>query len=296
LADDYAKPVYTLLARRGAGDLTLDPPVLVSPTWTDKQTPNHAEGLLAKWAGQNMTSVQSLIVDWYTRGVQLVGLDAKGGTDEGIFSTSHGAHYLWARAAILYFGMRYFNVQVTATMVKIWKQSMAAARLLATPQWILANPGARHLDSSDQRREINATFKWLDTGSLKPVPKTLDTAASWLALKIFRDIEAACKRGEDWAQPWPDVLKEIRSARYPEDLPPLKNVLIVERSAIGHVAEFHTTVRMSAPVMVWAVANYNDRDLFGGPITYGSPGTPAPRCPGGPGKIYRFPIAGGGAK
>jgi hypothetical protein len=294
---------YAAAAQRWITDPAGGPPVVVREDWTSGETPNHCEQRLAAWAGQHLPSVRDLILFWYGENLRAVGMDAKGGTDEAIFSTSHWGHFGAARGPLLLFALRSGDKEVAEAIANVWRMSLAAAILLATPAWRIVSPGARHTgpkDGADQRTETNATFQWLGTGKLARRPKVLDTAPSWLGLSALLKIEAASKAGEPWARPWPEMLAWIRSAEPKRDLPPLKNQLVVERSKAGHVAHFETTNKMGGPAD-WACAEYSKGKAG---ESYGFPaGSTPPPCPGGPGEIFRFPVAGskrgaapGGAK
>lgn len=305
MGDDYAKPIVMWIGKPAGG-----PPVTVKPDWTSGQTPNHCEELLAAWAGQNLPSARDLILDWYGPNLKLIGDQAKGGTDEALFSKSHWGHFGAARGPILLFSMRSGDQPVTDLLVSNWKGNLAAARLVALPSWsTLVVAGSRFSDDSDQRMEAATTFAWLDHGAdPKPtgvehssirMPKTMFNAPSWLGLYALTLIAAAWQKGEKWAAAWPEILQEIRSATE-TDLLPLKNPLTVERSAKGHVTRFASVDKMMQPAL-WSCAVYQ-----GEQVSYGVPeGTPppgqkglvvstsgAPACPGGPGKITHFPVAG----
>ncbi len=303
MGDDYAAPTYRWMNTPAGG-----PPVVVKPDWTSGATPNHCEQQLAAWAGQHLPSVSDLIVQWYGD-VKLVGDQAKGGTDEALFSKSHWGHFGAARGPLLFFGMRAGDQRVVQALTKSWQGNLVAARLLALPDWSLVTGlGARFSDDSDQRKQVTTTFAWLDHGAepalaKRPIrlPKMIETSPDWLGLYALMQIETAWKRGETWAKAWPTILSEIRSGTA-GDLLPLKNQLVLERGPKGHVAHFETVDKMGQP-SPWVCADYAS-----GVVTYGLPegvappnakqqittayGTP-PACPGGPGRITRWPKAGG---
>lgn len=299
MGDTYADPIYAMLAdqkRIGAGPSTCDLGAQAAPG----ETPNHYEQRLAAAAMSNPASVRSIVLDYYGAGIRRIGNQAKGGDDEGFLSKSHWAHYGAARGPLLYAYLRAGDREVTRALAAVWKGDLAGAKELMTPQGTIVGPGARFTDDADQRAECNATFGYL-LGRKVRMPDTLSSAPTWLALYMFTLLDKAAAAGEGWAQPWPELLKGIRAATR-ADILPLKNPLVVERTKTGHLARYLKTDKMLLPAD-WACAEYGQREV----ITYGSTaqrpgardllvGHPAPKCPGGPGEVFAFPVANPNAK
>lgn len=273
------------------------------------ETPNHLEQYLAILYAKNPEKSRHLILEYYGSYLDTHGLDAKAGTDEALFSTSHWGHFGAARGPILYFALKYGDEEVVKCMVRVWRMMMAAAQLLRTPKWEIVSPGARFFGNANQMKECNRTFQLLFAGLAK-IPDNAETSPSYLGLHSILLANKLTNRQE-----WMDALESIRAAKYPDDLPHLKNPLIVHRSESDHVAEFLSTDRMLNPAR-WAMADYRT-----GKVVYGLDSSvlermkleqskakkkyklwpdevevrvdgKVPQCPGSNVKEYRFPVAG----
>lgn len=273
------------------------------------ETPNHLEQYLAILYAKNPQKSRHLILAYYGWYLDRHGLDAKAGTDEALFSTSHWGHFGAARGPILYFALKYGDEEVVSCMVRVWRMMMAAAQLLRTPRWEIVSPGARFLGNANQMKECNRTFEWLATGKTQ-IPENFNVSPSYLGLHALVLVKS--QFGIEWLR----FLDTITPRNLPTmDLPPLKNPLIVHRSESGHVAQFISVDKMLNPAR-WAMADYRT-----GKVVYGLDlsvvvgmqaeslkakkkyklwpdevevrvDSEAPQCPGSNVKEYRFPVAG----
>lgn len=261
MADKYALPIYPMLEKRLPSQ-----PITHYRNCADYldqnpgETPNHLEQRLALLYGKNPEESRHLILEWYGTFLDKYGMDAKPGTDEAIFSTSHWGHFGAARGPILFFALREKDLEVIDCMIRVWRMMMAAAQLLRTPKWEIIAPGARFFGNANQTKECNRTFRWIATGTLDKKISNLTSSPSYLGLHSLMLIDR-CKIEMKGSKEF--VLDLIGAGDIDSDLPPLKNPLIVHRSESGHVAEFLSTDKMLNPAR-WAWTDYRS-----GRVVYG---------------------------
>jgi hypothetical protein len=256
-------------------------------------THNHKVQSLAGWYGTDPTNeeIRDLVLYFFGPHISTHGFEG----NEFIFSSSHWGHFGAAYGPLLYFAMRAQDTAITTTMTRVWKQALAAARLLSyvnsRGEWRIVTPCARcHLakqEHSDQRIETNLTMQWLATGELAPkIPlwlgralainphRALEVSPSILGLYALQQIQRTYEQGIYWAGKWPRVLQEIRAESQRSqrqdldelrDLPPLKHPLIVYRTPHSHFAEILITKGLRNPAQ-WAYADHKaESESYGYP-------------------------------
>ena len=191
-------------------------------------------------------------------------------------SSSHCGHYYACYGPVLHAALRAGDGEMVQLVTRVWKRLLAAAHLFAywnrqLGQWRIVAPCARvHLapqEHADQRVEMVSTFEWLATGRL-PVKlpdwarKALASSdpvrvpPSILGLYALIQIQQAFEQDLPWSREWPRVLQEIRSAKYPEDLPPVGYPLTVFRSATAHRGEILDQGLALRNAAFWALADH----------------------------------------
>jgi hypothetical protein len=203
--------------------------------------------------------------------VSVIGYEGK-----EFMSSSHCGHYYACYGPILHAALRASDREMVRLVTLVWKRLLAAAHLFAyynreLDQWRIVAPCARvHLapqEHADQRVEMVATFEWLATGKL-PVKlpdwarKALASSdpvkvpPSILGLYALIQVQRAFEQDLPWAREWPRVLQEIRSAKYPDDLPPVAYRLIVLRGESWHRGEILDNQLSLRNASFWAYADH----------------------------------------
>jgi hypothetical protein len=217
---------------------------------------------------------------------------------EELGTGSHCAIWYGGQDAALLFAMREEDREVFDTVLQVERACMALESLCSTPAGEVVMPGARCWvsDSStppgqadaDQRKIRDRRRAFL-LGKRMSLPNGIETALDWTGLWVLNEIETARKKRETWAKDWLQTRQQIAGAT-PEDLPPSRNHLTVEKSAHGHRAYFANCIGMLRPCY-WATVDYSSPE----PPQYGcdpswrknQPGDklpanlPMPELPGG---------------
>lgn len=238
-------------------------------------TTNHELQVLAGRYCQNPSDPESRELLLYYLGPYyetVIGYEGK-----EFFSSSHWGHYGACYGPILHAALRAADKEVINLMALVWKRLLGAALLLSyynrqLGQWRIVAPCARvHLapdEHADQRLEMNYTFEFLAAGRLsgkipKWVEKTriepdpLKVPPSILGLYALWQIKKAFESDLPWAREWPRILlQEIRSAKYPDDLPPIGYPLTVFRSSVAHRGEILDRSLALRNAAFWAFADH----------------------------------------
>ena len=225
-------------------------------------TPNQ---FMALWAAAYATNPNG------ARGGVLAFLDQQLNTSfwsradsEELGTGSHCAIFYGGQDGLVLFALRNNDKAVLDKTVAVEKACMALESLCATPKGNVVMPGARcwvansstpQGGDADQRKIRDRRRLYL-LGKPGNLPQNLDTALDWTGLWVLTQLDAAARKGEAWAKPWPGIKKEIAAAGA-ESLPPSRNGLTIEQGTHGHRAYFANCNGMLRPAY-WAVITYDD--------------------------------------
>lgn len=277
MADPYVQSIRRALA----GERRPQP--APSSDWQKGESANHEGAIVTgNYALDPRGPWRAVLIAWLTHMLEVSGLWCSRFDDE-FGSRSHKAHHYAWQDACLYFALLDNDREVLDLIMRVECGVHAAESLCATPDGRLVMPGARcdigNPKAADQTQQGDHRWQWLEGRKVR-LPKLLASADDWLGLYCLVLLD----------EHHPGTRLVIRDRK--SELPLLHNGLAVERTAQGHVARLLSVNGTIRPAL-WAMATYADGgELYGcdpsWPVNY-RPETvneiPAPKCPGGPGRI-----------
>lgn len=225
------------------------------------------------------------------------------------FPNSHLQHNLAAAIPGLYLALKNNDADFLAAILDWNMKEMAMYNLCSSPWNTVAVTGARCYvnDGVDQRSGASDWRLYVHGGAAhihllqNPLLPTMDDE---LGLYTATLLDKAHANGEEWAAQWPAIMARLAAAGE-NDLPPLLDPIVIERSHGGFVAR-QTGLAHQLQPSLWAcmdfsVADHKKADTYGCKSQQDWPlgfhpklsDIPAPACPGGPGKIFTTPKAPG---